>query len=70
MANLTLAQWEEIRDNALTELTNAMKSEAYTRSDVSNRRNLAEIRATLELAERNIARLTRGGIRITGGTPT
>lgn len=69
MANLTLSQVEAIRDEALEQLAKALQSESYRAADRSNTRNISEIRATLDWAERMITRLSRGGIRITGGTP-
>lgn len=62
-AEAKLNMWLEAEEAVAT-------SQAYTMGDRSlTRANLSEIRESIDYWERKVQRLSRGGIRISGGTP-
>lgn len=71
MAGITLAQAETQLAAWLAADTAVASGQAYSISGRSlTRANAKEIRENLEFWDRQVKRLTRGGIRVTGGTPT
>lgn len=71
MAGITLAQAEAKLAEALDAETKALLAESYQSPEGSRAtRNLEAISKRVEYWQSMVNRLSRGGIRITGGTPT
>ena len=70
MAGITLAQAEAKLAEWLAADTAVASGQAYSISGRSlNRANAREIRENIVFWDKQVKRLTRGGIRIIGGTP-
>jgi len=70
MAGIALAQAEAKLAMWLAAEDAVANSQSYTMGSRSmTRANLREIRETLDYWERRVQRLSRGGIRIRGGSP-
>jgi len=70
MAGITLIQAQEQLDAYLAASIAVSKGQSYSIDGRAlTRANAAEIRNCIEFWDRQVQRLTRGGIKVIGGTP-
>jgi hypothetical protein len=71
MAGITLAQAQTLLDAAITAYQAALTSQEYSHGNRRQvRAQLSALSADVEKWSRLVQKLDRGGIRITGATPT
>lgn len=71
MAGITLTQAQTLLDAAITAYQAALKSQEYSTGNIRQKRaELSALSADVDKWSRLVKKLDRGGIQITGATPT
>jgi hypothetical protein len=70
MSSMSLSDWESLRDEYKTAIIKVLSRQSYSIAGRSiGFADLSTLRDGLQECEREIKRLTRGGIRVRGATP-